>query len=388
MEKRLKNITIYIIDSNILMRRILSSMIKKEKDVSVSGSTGDYDFKWVESKIKDDQPDLLFMGVDRTDSDKMTLFYQLRNAFPDLYIVLLTPLNEEGAKVALQGLKNGAIDYITKPENNRGLILADKHFQKRVIPLLKAIPKFNRKKSSIFSDIEDRKVTKEFFKDIGRMNPVSIELIVIGGCMGAVSSIYQILSSLPERLSVPVIIVQHMPKIYTKIFSKDLNQISKLSVKEAKDGASLLAGTVHIIPGGYHSVIKNEGGHKRIILHKGPREHECRPSIDVLLRSAVQEYGGRLLGVFLSGGGKDGVLGALRILENGGTILTESQESVLISDLPQKVKYLNSEIREVPAGSMAEEIMETVNTANQQTKYRFTRQGLKNSNRFTGTIEA
>ncbi|REL37728.1 response regulator [Rhodohalobacter sp. SW132] len=364
------------------MRRILSSMLQKEKGVMVSDSTGNSSFEWVESKIKDNQPDLLFLGVDRTDSDKMKLFYQLRNAFPDLHIVLLTLLNEDGAKVALQGLKNGAIDYITKPEKNRGLILADRHFHKRVISLLKSIPKFNGKNGSVLTNISDRKVSKEFFKDVGHMNPVSIELVVIGSCMGGVSSIYQILAALPENLSVPVIIVQHMPKIYTQCFSNDLNGITRLTVEEAKNDVVLEPGTVYVAPGGFHTVIKNEGGRKRIMLHKGPREHKCRPSIDVLLRSAVQEYGDRVLGIFLSGGGNDGVLGALKILEHGGVVLLESRESALISDLAMKVKYLNSEIREVSADKMSKEIMKCIKSADQKNTHRFTMQDLNTSNRY------
>jgi len=383
MEKRSQNITAFIIDSNVLMRRILSSMLQKEKGVTVSGSTGNSNFEWVESTIKDKQPDLLFLGIERSDSDEMKLFYQLRNAFPALHIILLTLLNEEGAKVALHGLKNGAIDYITKPENNRGLILADTHFHKRIIPVLKMIPKFNQKNNSgILPNISDRKVSKEFFNDVGRMNPLSIELVVIGSCMGGISSIYQILSTLPENLSVPVIIVQHMPRIYTEVFSKDLNEISKLSVEEAKHGSVLVPGTVYISPGGYHTVIKNEGGHKRIMLHKGPREHKCRPSVDVLLRSAVQEYGGRLLGIFLSGGGNDGVLGALRILEHGGIILLESRESALISELAKKVKYLNSEIPELPAEEISREIMKLIKSFEQKRTQRLTIQDLNTSNRY------
>jgi len=388
MEKGLKNIEVFVIESNVLMRRILSKIIQKEEGVSILGSCGDYDFERVSEKIDQFQPDLLFIGIDRTETEEMRLFYRLRNAYPQLHIVLLTPLNAEGAKVALQGVRNGAIDYVTKPEKNMGVVLADKHFHKRVIPLLKVIPKLNRNRGGILSSISDRTISKEFFDSTGDMNPASIELIVIGSCMGGLSTIYQILSALPENLSVPIIIVHHMPKIYTDVLSKDLNEISRLTVKEAKNNTVLIPGTVYIAPGGFHSVIKNEGGRKRIMLHKGPREHKCRPSIDVLLRSAVQEYGGRLIGIYLSGAGIDGVLGALRILEHGGTVLVESEESALISELAYKVKFLNSEIRDVPADSMAEEIIKEIESANKYTTDHFIEQGLNSSNRFKGTIEA
>lgn len=388
MEKRPQNITVFVIDSNVLMRQILSSMLSKETGVAISGSTGDYDPDIISSKITLHQPDLLFLGVERLHSDEMKLFYHLRNEFPDTHIVLLTHLNYEGAAVALQGLKNGAIDYVTKPDN-KSLIFADSHFHKRVIPLLKALAKLNRKgeRDTSFTPPVSR-VSKEFFPNVGRMKPEKIDLVVIGSCMGGVSSIYKILPALPKSLSVPVFIVQHMPRIYTEVFAKDLDKITPLKVLEAQDKSEMVPGSIYVAPGGRHSVIKNECGRKRIELHKGPRVHKCRPSIDVMLRSAVQEFNGKILGVFLSGGGNDGALGALKILEHGGTILLESRESALISDLAEKVKILNSNIKEVSAGAMSSEIVDHINSVSQHKKYRFAQQTFNSSGSYTGSLEA
>lgn len=320
-------------------------------------STGDVNPEAIVSGIDPKKHALLFLGVDELESDEMRLFYQLRDSHPDLHIVLMPRLSVKGSAVALEGLKMGAIDYVTKPDNSYSLLFADRHFYKRVIPLLKLISLFNNKHTDSNTESRtERIVSKEFFPNIGKMSPDAIDLVVFGGSSGGVSSLYRIISSLPRRLDVPVIIVQHMPGIYTREFSTDLDKISRIKVKEATDKCWLVPGTVYIAPGGFHSVIKNDRGRKQIILHKGPREHKCRPSVDVLLRSAVQEYGGNILSVFLSGGGTDGVLGALSVLEHGGIVLLESRESAKVSDLIQKVKILNSNITEVPAEKMSLEI--------------------------------
>lgn len=388
MNEKSKNISVFILDSSVLMRRILSSMIIKEKGVTLSGSSGHYDFKIISSKFKLSKPDLLFLGVDHLHSDGMKLFHELRKTFPDLYIVLLTHLNRDGASVALEGVKNGALDYVTKPENSKSMIFADNHFRKRVIPLLKALPKLNRKGNElIHGNRSERNVSNEFFPNVGRMSPERIDLIVIGSCLGGISSIFKILPMLPSNLPVPVFVVQHMPGIYTEVFAKELDKITSANVREAQHESSLTPGTVYVAPGGFHSIIKNENGEKQIALHKGPRENKCRPSIDVMLRSAVQEFGSGVLAIFASGGGNDGVLGALGVLENGGAILLESRESALTSGLTRKVKILNNEIREVTAADMSSKIVELIDSVDRRRKKQLARQVLNSSGNYSSSFE-
>lgn len=357
-KSRSRDIIVSVIDSDLLMRQILSSMLRKETGVTLSGSSCFSSLDNAVSKIKNQQPDVVMLGVERADSEEMKFFYQLREEFPGIHVVLLTYLNEEGAIIALKCLKHGATDYITKPDKRKGLILASRHFQKRVLPVIDAIPRLNHNRlNNPGSFVSDRTVTQAFSLGSGRVVPKDVELLSIGGCMGAVTSLYEVVSRLPGNLPVPVVIVQHMPKIYTKILSSELDKITPLNVREARDHSLLLPGQVYVAPGGFHTVIKNEGNRKRIFLHRAPREHTCRPSIDVMLRSAVQTYDGKVLSVFLSGRGHDGILGASMVLDKGGTVLLESKESSLIWDLPSRIKDLSENIPAVTAQSIVIEIM-------------------------------
>ncbi len=360
--KESPDITVSVVDSDILMRQILSSMLRKEPGVRLAGSVGFREAeKFVAAKKSGspDLPQLLMLGVDDIHSSAMDFFFNVREKYPDLHIVLMTPRTKEGAVVALEGLKHGAVDYVTKPDKRKGLIFASNHFFKRVLPLVKAVPRLNRSRlleTKLESD--DRKVTESLVMGSSRMVPNGTDIIIMGSCLGGVTSIYKIVSGLPEYLPVPVIIVQHMPKIFTEYFAEDLDKITPLHVREAKNESVLLPGQVYVAPGGYHSVIKNSGGRKQIMLHRGPREHKCRPSIDVLLRSALQSYGSRILTVFLSGGGTDGIQGASLLLANGGTVLLESKESSMLWDMNEKIHALRPDIKTYSADKIASEILD------------------------------
>lgn len=366
-KKRSREIIVSVLDSDLIMRQIISSMLRHENGISLVGTSG---FKGVDkglSKLKAIKPDILLLGADETDSEEMKLFYRIREELPDVLVILLTPLNRDGALAALEGLKHGAIDYVTKPEQRNGLIMAIRHFQKRVLPVVHSKPRLNSKRvKATVSKAADRSAGSKLSTQTGKRPDSRIQLIVIGSCMGGVKSLYELIPELPENLPVPVVIVQHMPKIYTRELSAELDELTPLNVREALDSSVLLPGQIYVAPGGYHSVIKNEGNRKKIFLHKGPREHKCRPSIDVMLRSAAQAYGGNVLSVFLSGGGTDGIMGASNILEHGGLVLLESKESSLIWDLPSRIREMNPEASTVATEPLVHEIMKKLFTADEQ----------------------
>lgn len=358
---------IYIVDPHVLMRQILASMLRKLDGVCVMKSTNSADIDEIQKVMNGRMPDIVFLGIDSMDSEGMNLFHHLRDNYPELPIIVLTSLNETGGNIALHCLKNGAVDYITKPDRTKGLILANRHFYKRVIPIIKSLKDFNlellKKNDPILTPgMESKEVT------LGRLriSPEKVDLVILAGCLGGVRSLYKLISNLPNYLPVPVIIVQHMPKIYTKQLAAELDRISPLNIREATNKSLLLPGQVYIAPGGYHTVIKNEGSRKMLYMHRGPREHKCRPSIDVTMRSAVQVYNNRILGVFLSGGGNDGVNGARYLYDSGGLIILESRESSLLWDTSHKIHELGVSDGVYNTDQLSKEIMKRVLSKNRE----------------------
>jgi two-component system, chemotaxis family, protein-glutamate methylesterase/glutaminase len=360
-KEKLRDSSIYIVDPHVLMRQILASMLRKLDGVCVMKSTNSADIDEIEKVMDKNMPDLVFLGIESMESEGMVLFHHLRKNYPELPVCVLTSLNEEGGKIALHCLKYGAVDYITKPDRTKGLILASRHFFKRVIPIIRSLKEINRellkKNDPIFSPgMESNEVT------LGRLriSPEKVDLVILAGCTGGVRSLYRLISKLPNYMPVPVLIVQHMPKIYTQQLAAELDRISPLNIREATNKSLLLPGQVYVAPGGYHTVVKNEGSRKMLYMHRGPREHKCRPSVDVTLRSAVQAYNSRILSVFLSGGGNDGVNGARYLYDSGGLIILESKESSLMWDTSKKIQDMGVSDGVYNADQLSKEIMKRV----------------------------
>lgn len=389
-EKKEREVKVTVIESDVLMRQILSSMLRKEEGIRLIGST---EFRSKEehvASIRSHNPDVIMIGIDSPGSETNMLFHHVRAAFPEKSVVLLTPLTREGAKIAISGLKKGAIEYITKPDKRCGLILASRHFRKRVIPLIKAVPRLNRDRVyEPEAEMLDQPIVDMLNRRSGRARVTSVntDLIVIGSCLGGVVSLYKIVSELPGSLPVPVVIVQHMPKIYTHELAADLDKCTHLNVREAHENSVLIPGQVYVAPGSFHSVIKKSGGRHFFALHRGPREHKCRPSIDVLLRSAVQNYGSRILAVYLSGGGNDGIQGASEVLRRGGKVLVENRESSLLWDIPSGVQALSSEIRAYPASRLGFEITRVLKSEIRSKSIRSFRNDSSVANLISGTLE-
>ncbi len=352
---------IFILDSNVLMRQMISNILRKMKSASINYSFSTTDSKKVLDNIGKVKPDLIFLGLDHTISKEMRLLKVIRDAVPAIPVVLLTPLNQEGASAALEGLKLGAVDYITKPGKSLSPILSAVHFQKRVVPIVQNLSELNRELLSSMEPVREsmHEVTKVSDQKSGQFSG-SIDLVVIAGCTGGVHALFRLISGLPDEMPVPVIIIQHMPKIYTSELAKQLDKITAMNVREAQKDSPLIPGQIYLAPGGYHTVVKNTGNRRIISIHRGPREHKSRPSIDVLLRSTAHTCNQRVLGVFLSGAGSDGMKGARYILEAGGKIILQDKVSSLLWKLPQYISDLKPSLSKFPADKLGREIMNVI----------------------------
>lgn len=354
MSIQLEKKNIMIIDSRVLVRQMLAQILREEVNapglIAMENVRNDHTLL----EVQKHHPDLLFLGIDSVYSQEFWLMKSILNIYPRIPIVLLTSLTPQGARAAISGLKIGALEYITIPDTGQRVVLAEKHLRKRVTPLVKALPNVNMQSSHgnqiIFSQASAVATQRKSRKK------AAAEVVVISGCLGGVRSLYDVIPSLNE-ITVPVIIVQHMPKFYTRELAAELDVLTSLNVREAKENSILVPGQVYVAPGGYHTVLRSSGRRNIIKTHKGLREMKNRPSIDVLLRSAVNVYQNRVLGVFLSGGGKDGVSGAEKILAAGGDVLVQSRTTSRLWDLPGVVKSIDNSIHQYHIHQLADEIL-------------------------------
>lgn len=239
------------------------------------------------------------------------------------------------------------------------MLFAEHHFRKRLLPLIDEIA-LRKYENDILNDFQQelRQAVTQLVPGESAYNQFSV--LVIGGCTGGPAALFKIFEHLNSDLSVPVVLVQHCPKIYTRELAKELHKSTDISVREAYNEAELKPGVAWIAPGGYHLEIQQEGKRPVLKVHKGLRINGVRPSIDVLFRSASRLYGERVLGIVLSGSGADGLGGAESIQNNGGTILVQDPKTALAGSLPKAVLQKDITKYAIPLGRLGIHLAENL----------------------------
>ncbi len=190
--------------------------------------------------------------------------------------------------------------------------------------------------------------------------PTRVDLVVIGVSTGGPNALAVLLPALPKNLPVPVLIVQHMPPVFTKLVAERLNQQCALSVHEAAEGDAIAVGSILIAPGDFHMVIERRGDKGTVRLNKQPPENFCRPAADVLFRSAVESYGSGLLAVVLTGMGCDGMIGCETVRKAGGQVIVQDAETSVVWGMPGSVAERGLAEAILPIKEIASEIVRRV----------------------------
>ena len=330
----MESIKVLIIDENVLVRRAITKVLT-DYDV--------FEVCWLADKsknitevIEQNYPDVILLSIDDMESPGFTILSSLRMSFPNLPVIAVTPRSDEGAEAAINALRLGALDFISKPAHNNLILFAERHLEKRLGPIIKAAKKI-RERSHLNDEILKSLVhPQKTFEQISSdpTSGTSAELVVMGGCTGGTQTLFALVSALPANLDVPVVIVQHLPRIYTRYLALKLDSVSDVSVREVQDGVLLEDGDVWLAPGGYQCEVSLSGYQKVLKTHRGMRENNMRPSIDILFRSAAKVYGKKTLGVLLSGCGYDGLSGAEDIRNAGGQIIVQDPRTAIAAELP------------------------------------------------------
>jgi two-component system chemotaxis response regulator CheB len=187
-----------------------------------------------------------------------------------------------------------------------------------------------------------------------------IEIVAIGTSTGGPNALTAMVPQFPADFPVPIVIVQHMPPLFTRLLAERLNTLAQLEVQEGQEGQKLQRGQVWIAPGGYHMTVIRRGAEFVLGLNHGPQENSCRPAVDVLFRSVAQTYGANVLAVVLTGMGSDGTRGSADIREAGGEVIAQDEASSVVWGMPGNVVAANLADRVYPLGGIAPEVVRRV----------------------------
>ena len=345
----MRKIRVLIVDDSTVIRRLLSDSLDADPQIEVAGTAAHG--RIALSKIPQLNPDVITLDMEMPEMDGITTLVEIRKLYPKLPVVMFSTLTERGATATLDALAKGANDYVTKPANVGSVNVAMQRVRDELVPRLKALCPWSTPAAPVARTLKPVARTQ---KTPG--NNSKIEAVVIGSSTGGPNALQAVISQLPADFPVPILIVQHMPPIFTKHLADRLDQLSKLTVVEAKHGDEIRPGGVWVAPGDYHLRLKRIGTSVQVQLDQGTPENSCRPAVDVMFRSAAELYGGNLLAVVLTGMGQDGARGCEPIRLAGGRILIQDQASSVVWGMPGAVSRAGLADEELPIQRISKQI--------------------------------
>jgi two-component system chemotaxis response regulator CheB len=382
-------IRVLLVDDAVVVRHILSDTLSKDPDLEIIGTASDGAIAL--EKIPTLEPEVVVLDVEMPNMDGIEALAVIRKRWPEIKVIMFSTLTSRGAAATMDALMLGAHDYVTKPANVGSVAAAIEQINKELAPRIKALASGNRSAATAFKAAPTATATATAVKPVTpgtapqpAVNPASIvsppartpfatspapraggkvNVIAIAVSTGGPNALAALLPKLPADLAAPIVIVQHIPPMFSKALADRLDAKSPLHVQEGIDGAELHAGEVWIAPGDFHMTVRKDGFGHRLETNQGPSENSCRPAADVLFRSVASVFGGSTLAVVLTGMGSDGLKGAETIVQAGGRVIAQDEATSVVWGMPGAVATAGITDGIFPLDRIAGEIINRVGTA-------------------------
>jgi two-component system chemotaxis response regulator CheB len=328
----MRPIRVMTVDDSVVVRLMVAEALRGEADFELAGFAQNGQIAL--DKLAGIRPDIVVLDVEMPVMDGLATLIELRKRDRRLPVVMFSTLTSRGASATVDALTLGASDYVQKPstasKEESLAVLRD-----ALLPKLRALGGKRRDAGSPAHPSPGLAVPSQVLRSSARAGKVDV--VVIGISTGGPNALADMLPGLPADFPVPVLIVQHMPPVFTTMLAKRLDALSPLTVREAQGGERPVAGEVWVAPGGRHMVVSKQGNDIVLALNDEPPVNSCRPAVDPLFTSAVTAYGARVLSVVMTGMGKDGLEGCRAVAAAGGQVIVQDPDSSVVWGMPRFV---------------------------------------------------
>lgn len=339
-------IKVLVVDDSLVMRKTISRMLSKDKAIEVVGTA--VDGRDALEKVESLKPDVITMDVEMPIMNGIEALKKIMEKDP-VPVIIMSALTREGADITMEALQLGACDFVTKDFTNAGNSFSSKEAE--VIAKVKNVARNKVRFLLRKLDIKPKSAAV-----ISPDQKIRHEVLAIGASTGGPPALQHILTRLPRAFPVPIVIAQHMPKIFTQSFSQRLDAVSQLQVKEAEDGETLRAGIAYIAPGNTHMAVRKKGRSAYVQFTDGT-QYIYRPSVDLLMSTTAEAFERQSFGIILTGMGSDGLQGMKEMKARGGYIVAQDEETCVVYGMPRAVISANLADAVLPIDRISEEIM-------------------------------
>lgn len=342
-----KKIRVLVVDDSALVRQILTSGLALDPVIEVVGSAADP--YMARDKIIELRPDVLTLDVEMPRMDGVEFLRKLMPQYP-MPVVMVSSLTQRGKQITMDALEAGAVDFVTKPTTN-------------VASGLNGMLSELRTKIKIAStaNVSHWKSRRCELRATASLSATALaestdKVVAIGASTGGTEAIKKVVTQFPASMP-GVVIVQHMPPGFTKMFSDRLNQLCAMEVKEAENGDRIRPGRILVAPGALQMEVVRSGGVYQVRCAPGEKVSGHCPSVDVLMHSVAKHVGRNAIGVMLTGMGADGADGMLAMKQAGARNLAQDEASSVVFGMPKVAYERGGAERLVSLDNMAREVI-------------------------------
>lgn len=353
-----ERIRVMVVDDSVVIRRLVTQALGQDPMLEVVGTASNGAIGL--QRIPQLNPDVITLDIEMPDMNGLDMLRRVRQEYPRLRVIMFSTLTERGAGITLQALTLGADDYVAKVSNEGSLDRSNTRLREEMIPKIKQffrlpgrVPAASRLDKAYLPGT----ARPQWGAPARQSMKVRPKMVAIGVSTGGPAALGAILPRIPAGFPLPIMVVQHMPALFTRLLAERLSTTCQLPVEEASQGRRVEPGKILIAPGDFHMKVASHGSGLQVFLDQSPLQNSCRPAVDALFTSIAEVCGGAVLAVVLTGMGQDGLRGVELLKAQGACVLAQDEASSVVWGMPGAVANAGLADRVLPLDDVVPEIL-------------------------------